>query len=239
MGLLTGIAIALHAIGTTFGKVWDVIRQFLTWLLSVMPGPLKFFFFLYIILFMTSLIIPVFLGAKFDCDSQGNIYEINAFEVYFNRIYIDRAVDLCEEAATEGKISVFSWVKYFFTDYVISTPFRAIFGIPAVLDLVPMISGGNVTTEDICYEYEQFSQGNITKFDSRDFTLNMLGEKLEQRGYEQVIHVGCGQKKDGSYYQTLQFFDIDLFNFEMWLLIGLLGALSPFVFKWYRIIIKR
>jgi len=239
MPLFAALGAILVGIGTVFGKIWDIFKVIIDWFIRLMPGPLKFFFFLYFLLFLASLFMPVLLGINFDCDSKGNVYKINAIENFYSNVYVDRAVDLCKEAVeNEGKISVFSWVKYFFTDYVVSTPFRDIFGIPAVLDLVPAVTGGNVTTSDICYEFSQFNKGNFSNFNSRDFTLSLVGEKLEQKDYKQVVHVGCSKRKNGTYGQTLQFFSLDILNFELWLMIGIFSALVFVAHKWYGMIMR-
>jgi len=238
IGILSAIGAVIYGVGKVLGKTWEVTKDFVGWLFSVMPKPLKFFVFLYMIIFLITLLMPKFLGTGFECDTNGNVYKINFIKMYATGKYVDNLAIICgaeedEEPLTE--LPTFVDMVLTFIDW-----FKGIFtNIPGFWNIYNSyaISDTNMTQAELCYAWRTAISTNQTP--TKDFVLINFGERLYQRGYEQVVHVGCSRDNDGEWYQTLHLYNLDLFNFEMWLLIGLVGALVPFAFRWYRIVLKR
>lgn len=236
VGILAAIGVVIHGIGVVLGRTWDVSKQFVSWLFGVMPRPLKFFFFLYMVLFLVTLIMPKFLGAGFACADTGEVYKINMFELWSAQKYVDDVAMSCNvdvEAATDIKWTDVAGLLKWFKGYLLTVrkTARVYYGIRT----------GNLTMieeeERFCEEYRRHISSNQTT--SRDFVLQQFGEPLSQKDYRQVVHIGCARDNDGEWYQTLKFFNIDLFNFEMWLMIGIMVMLVPFAFKWYHWVHKK
>jgi hypothetical protein len=231
MAIGTILALIFTGITTAIGKAWDATKDFVNWFFSVLPRPLKFFFFLYVALFLVSIIMPAFLGINFTCDSYGNPYKINFIKLRAYEQYADQLASICGYD-TETNIpltelpSFIDMVKNFLiklmkgvTQFVIPPSYWTVFN-----DI-------NTTQAELCNEY--YYQVGLAENMTRDFVLHTWGENTVQTDYRQVVHIGCSLNNDGEWYQTLKFFNIDIFNFEMWLLIGVIGAIIPFMWKWY------
>lgn len=230
-GILAVIGAITHGIGTVLGKTWDVVKSFTSWLFAVLPRPLKFFFFLYMIIFVTSVIMPKFIGTQFACDSSGEVYKINFLDMYVKSKYVDAIAEECqyEEAVQEES-------SFFFVDWLLSLrewgkKTFSFYGVYQVYTKTGNVS--DMVGYDICSELK----GNDTI--NRDYVLQYFGEKPEQKDYRQVVHIGCSQDDEGEYYTSLHFFNLDIFNFEMWLMLGIIGLIIPFAFKWYSWVHKR
>ena len=229
------IGAIVHFIGQAVGKTWDVTRDFISWLFGVMPTPLKFFFFLYMIVFVLATIMPVFLGAGNACDSYGNAYKINFVTLTYETDRLDTLAELCS-----GNQSVTVTFTEFLRNVAnlkeVSTGFWNY--LKNIWDEFTLHRQSGIyanTTE--CIEF--YTMANTTsEISARDVVLQEYGTKLNQGGYKNIVHIGCSQNKDGEYFPSLNFYNVDLFSLEMWLLIGIAGLLIPFAFKWYRMIIK-
>src|SRR3990172_2820174 len=88
-------SLILSGVGNFFGKVWDISRQLVSWMFNVMPKPLRFFFFLYMVLFLASVAVPKFLGTGYSCDSMGNAYKINIVTLYATEQEINTLASVC------------------------------------------------------------------------------------------------------------------------------------------------
>jgi len=242
VGILTAIGLVFHGITTVIGKAWDITKDILDWFFRILPGPIKFFFFLYMALFLVSIIMPTFLGASFSCDSVGTPYKINFVKLKAMEQYVDHLASLCGfEEETEQPItempSFSDLIKNFFikiwegvTEILTPPGWWKVYNAYAVGDV-------NATQAEICDDWRTAIQSN--QIPERDFVLREWGESVMQSDYKQVIHVGCSRDNEGEWYQTLKFFSLDIFNFEMWLLLGVIGIITPFVFKWYNWVHKR
>jgi len=239
--LIPVITAVVHAIGWTITKTYEVTKDIITQFLRVLPRPLRFFIFLFFILFMISAIMPVFIGTSIACDSYGNAYKISFVKLWdaeekFQDLkgicYIysnSTSATLSEETHWYDIAGVYRWFKNF------------LFTIFEVGDIIDAIETRNFTgineTQQMCNSY--FEVMNLNESLQRDWVLSYWGEKIESEDYKAVVHVGCSKDNDGEWYQTLMFFNVDIFNFEMWLLLGLIGIFTPMVFKWYSYVFKR
>jgi hypothetical protein len=228
----------VSGVGTLLGKVWEATTKVVDWFIRVLPKPLRFFLFLYFSLYLITLIMPVILGTGFECDTQANVYKINMVDLWYAQQYVDNMAMSCnvinqQDVATDVKFwDVFGMLKWFKEFFVT---------VKTTSDIYGAIQSGNLSAVqeqiDFCTRYNSFVSSNETI--SKDFALQEFGEKLEQKDYKQVVHIGCAKTKDNKTYLTLKFFDIDIFNFELWLLLGLMGIMVPFAFKWYNFVFKR
>lgn len=240
IGILTAIGAIVQGIGTILGKAWDVSKQFITWFLNVIPKPMKFFIFLYMILFLVSVIIGQFLGAGFACDSNGNVYKINFINLYSKTQYVNELSKLCAVEPQESDVVISEFPSFLsmvssFVGWIKQT----FLTVPAYWTLYHgyIVGNSSATNNEICNAFRSTVMTNQTT--TRDFVLQEFGENLEQKGYKQVIHVGCVKDKEDEWTHTLKFFNIDIFNFEMWLLLGILAVVAPFAFKWYKWVLKK
>lgn len=234
MGLGIIIGAIIHGIAVVGGKVWNMTRDFVSWLFGVMPGPLKFFMFLYMIMFLLSSIMPVFLGAGNSCSTTGDIYKINPFEIRAKTVYMNNMVKVCTgsdaglttfgdfvEEAAEGGVWQRTWMTI-----------KRVWGIwVAWGEAQESNFTANITLDPFCTEFNSLniSDESIT----RDFVLTEWGTPIDQEGYENIIHIGCTKDREGDYFPTIQFYTVDIFDFKLWLLIGLFSVLITFAFKWY------
>jgi hypothetical protein len=224
------------------GKTWDAVKDFMNWLFYILPKPLKFFFFLYMILFLISIIMPKFLGAGFSCDSFGNPYKINFLELKATEEYVDQLASICNFNAEAEKPltelpSFIDMVKNSLiklwkgvTSIFIPSSYWKVYGAYALGDI-------NTTQNELCDEYRSQVLSNQSL--SRDFVLRNWGETVIQADYKQIVHIGCTQDDDGEWYQTLMFFNINIFDIKIWLLLGIIGIITPFMWKWYHWTLKR
>lgn len=218
-------------IANIFGTVWNITKDFLQFVSQIMPKPMKFFMFLFMTIFLAHLVVPAILGIVVQCDSHGNAYNINVAEL--------SAMQRDYEATAELCITNMSKQQTFLDVIHLSDSWNW-----AYVKLLRWISG-QPTPDDInelCSDFVAPNDiTNLTVSQESDFVLYSYGEKLAPKDYMQIISVGCVQdvKKPNKWYQTLLFFNVDLFNFEIWLMIGIASAIIPFAFWWYRLILKK
>lgn len=221
-------------ISTITGKLWTATKDLISYLFDVMPKPLKFFVFLYMIVFVISSIMPVFLGVGNSCDSYGNAYKIGFLDLQMKSNYVNAMANVCsgvQDTETE------------FGSFVNSLNFgrmleRIYVTVKRTWGIWSSVRAGNYNNLDPeCAEFRELNYTNSTV--TRDIVLQEWGTKVNQVGYENIVHIGCSQDRNGDYFPSLQFYTLDLFNFEMWLLIGIAGALIPFALTWYRTTLKR
>jgi hypothetical protein len=215
------------------GKLIGFVKESISWFISILPKPLKFLLFLYMVLFFGALIVPQIIGVGMSCDSQGDVYRINFVSRYFDSLSVDWKLSYCgieglpQQAYTpiDGIFQLFRFLKEKFTsggsvsDYLTNSTskesecdaFRA------------EIAGLNTSNEQV----------------SRDYMLQKYGEKVVSEDYKNVVHIQCAfDEKDNEYYPSLFFYSIDIFNFEIWLVLGLFGSLVAFALWYYTAMIR-
>ena len=96
-GILGAIGLIIHGIGTVAGTTWKVTKDLVGWLFHVMPPMMKFFFFLYFIIFLIGTIIPVFLGTGFQCTTDGETYKMDFVEVNQKIGYVEDLAEVCAQ----------------------------------------------------------------------------------------------------------------------------------------------
>ena len=236
IGIGVAIAAILHGLGVVGTKVWEATKSFVGWMIGVMPGPLKFFFFLYMLLFLASTIMPVFLGTGFSCTSDGEAYEINFLTLQAKSSYIDSMAEIC--APTDYELTFSDY-----TEAMSGNPVqKAVLTIKRIWQTWTQYREGNYTSVDpLCEEFDALYdlEDNSTDVSIKDTVLKYYGEPIIQEGYEKVIKIGCSQNREGEWYPSLLFYTIDLLSYQLWLLLGVVGAIVPFSFRWYRIVMKR
>jgi len=245
------IALILEKIGQAVGKVWDETKNLVKWFIDVMPPMMRFFFFLYILLFLASVIVPAFIGVGASCDSKGNVYKINPITLWFDQERVDTLAKQCTGNLRNQTVfgstvdvtnplsappltwwaGVFSYWKDIGMNW-----FNA-------FDYWKAVQSQNATKiveiQDqykICALLRDNPQNTTV---TRDVALQLYGTPIVQKDYKNVIHIGCVTEKDGSQSQTLKFYDVDLFNFEMWLLLGIAMFIVPLALNWYKVILGR
>lgn len=230
--MITALLQGIKVIGTA---TWEATKSFVGWLINVMPKPLRFFFFLYMLLFLVSTIMPIFLGTSFSCASDGQVYKINFVTLNSRSTYIDQMAKIC--SPTDNELE--------FSDYVegVSGNFiqKALINIKFLWNSWTQFRQGNYTeVEPLCDEFDDLLAlgDNATDVAIKDTVLKYYGETLDQKGHEKVVTVGCSQNREGEWFPSLLFYTIDLLSYKLWLLLGLVGAIVPLAFKWYGMILK-
>lgn len=227
---------------SVFGKVWDIFKSILDWFFRVMPKPLQFVIFLYFILFFSSMIVPKFIGMGMTCDSKGNAYSFNFLDTYVQSSYIDNLADMCgfDITGQPSNTANSTWLVLPFGEWM--SMFKSVF---VTTPLKPMtaykyMKSGELDTSinQTCRELAVFLNSNPNDIMSKDFVLQHFAQKDTNTDYKSIIHVQCSLDKNGEYFPSLYFYEIDIFDFTLWLVLGLSFGLVYFAFWWYRMTIK-
>jgi hypothetical protein len=238
--VIAALAAVIHGVSTVVSKAWSVTKEFMSWLIALMPKPMRFFFFLYFILFVTALIMPKFLGAGFACDTQGQAYRMNFFKLMLTTEDTETLSVMCESQYTGQPVTVTGGIDFSLSGLadMLRRLKATVLSLFQMNQIVHGLESGDYSeakdATEMCEHYRTLVLTNQST--PRDLALMTFGEKLTQSDYENIVHIGCSQDSDGDWYTSLNLYSLDLFNFEMWLMIGIFGALVPFCLKWYRLI---
>jgi hypothetical protein len=234
------IGTILAGIGWVLGKTWDGVKGIVDWFILVVPPPIKFFLFLYMILFMSSAVIPPILNISVSCDSKGNAYNIDIVTLWTETDRVDGLADMCL-GTTAPEVKPLSFI----TDLMAQAKWiyrNIVNAIKIFGELKEWRETGNSTaiveTAKLCHEFSLVNTTYSNDF-SRDYALQYYGRKIVSTDAKNAIHVGCALNSKGEYHTTLKFFDLDIFNFEMWLLLGVCSMLIIFAMNWYKITLNR
>lgn len=209
------------------------VKESITWFISIIPKPLKFFLFLYMILFFGTLIVPQIVGVGTTCNSQGVAYKTDFIQRYSDTVSLEWQLSYCEieglpqqtYTPIDGIIQLFNFIKTRLT---------------TGNDPADYMTNSTAKTE-FCSELEE----DISQLDAdnefliRDLMLQRYGEEVTFTDYKSLVNVQCTyDEKDNEYYPSLYFYSIDIFHFDIWLVLGLFGVLVILAFKYYAVAIR-
>ena len=229
MGFFTGLLF----IG---GKVLDFTKETVTWFINVMPPSLKFIFFLYLVIFSASMIVPKIVDTTSECNSEGIAYKLNTFDKWQDEFATTSLMSYCGiKGLNQQYYTPYDGILQWWRGVVDGGGIKTMSGT--------FFQGNSTDSEQICNEFRSELNliGNLTYEQiTIDYILTKYGEKIETTDYKNIIHVQCSwNEKKNEWYPTIYVYSIDIFSFELWLTLGVVSSLAWFAVWWYSVTIKR
>ena len=178
------------------------------------------------------------------CDSQGDAYSFNFLDAIQEQGYIDTLGSICgiENVDNTANRSILLTPIYVFID-MYNDVFRNTVSKPATIkqfyDLYQNGEFDNDTITEYCADYRYFINSNPDEIASKDFVLHHFATSNTNTDYKALIHVKCSLDKRGDYYPTLYLYQIDVFNFDLWISLAVATILCWFGVWWYKVALKK
>jgi hypothetical protein len=193
----------------------NLVTSFISWLISVVPPPLRVLLFLFFIIFLAGGMIGFGMGFFYSCDSIGDAYKMSSITLSAQEELIQYGVENCYGNHTGVSVAY--------------TFFGGITGLGA--KLYNWVSGSS----DVC---DRLINSTVLTTNYRDSIIRQAPKVVEEQGFA----VGCVADSDSTsswYYPSLKWYSIDIFDKRIWLLASIITLLAPLAFWWYHIVLKR
>lgn len=201
-------------------EILTFLQNIVTWFVQSAPTWVKTIISLFFVIFVANLIVPVFTGFFFACNSNNNLYKLNSVfggvEVMTYKMFADLPTN--------------SSVDY--TDVVNRTQDQKSF-MDWFIRFLPC---------DLGYNYTQCSKGrldywryqhpsNYSEQAVYDFNLFVSTRGNLYDVGSMILTPKCEATNTKLYFMN----QVDLFDYRLWILITMVGFLVSFAFKWYQV----